>query len=192
MALFEKLKNNGTLSLKGQTGPTFENEGQRTSSNIQALTKNNVLIESQDLVSGRTYSNSSNRVKISPSSLDLNGTTPEQHTSTLGNSSKGTTFYSATGTGFTLDKRLPFSKLGLEGNPGPNFENEGQQAISDIHAKAKFNMLESSQDLINGRKYGTGRFTVFVPPSKLDISGNPFYTSVNGTYKSKGPKEGRY
>lgn len=192
MALFEKLRNNGTLSLQGQPGPNFENEGQRASSNIQALTKNNVLVDSQDLVSGRTYGNSSNRVKISPSTLDLNGTTPEQYTNTLGNSNKGATFYSSTGTGFTLDKRLPFSNLGLGGNPGPNFENEGQRTTSNIQAKTKANNLESSQDLINGRKYGTGRFTVFVPPSALDISGNPFYIAANSTYKTKGPREGRY
>ena len=76
MALFDKLKNSGTLSLKGNSGPAFENEGQRTSSNIQALASNNILIESQDLVSGRTYGNSPNRIKISPSELDLNGKTP--------------------------------------------------------------------------------------------------------------------
>jgi len=133
-----------------------------------------------------------NRVKIAPSTLDINGATPKQYVDALGNSNTGTTFYSATGTGFTLDKRLPFSNLGLGGNPGPNFENEGQRSTSDIQAKAISNKLDSSQDLINGRKYGTGRFTVFVPPSRLDISGNPFYITDNGTYRNKGPREGRY
>ena len=54
MALFDKLKNSGTLSLKGNSGPTFENEGQKSSYNIQALTDNNTLISSQDLQIGRT------------------------------------------------------------------------------------------------------------------------------------------
>ena len=83
MALFDKLKDSGTLSLRGQLGPTFENEGQRASSNIQALVSNNNLISSQDLKSGRTYGNSPNRVKVSPSILDLDGTTPKQYLNTF-------------------------------------------------------------------------------------------------------------
>ena len=53
---------------------------------------------------------------------------------------------------------------------------------------AKNNLLQSSQDLLTGRKYGKGRFTVFVPASTLDNNGIP----VKGIYKDKGPKEGRY
>jgi hypothetical protein len=75
MALFDKLRNSGTLSLRGNNGPTFENEGQRASSTIQALTNHNTLIESQDLRTGRTYGNSPNRIRVSPSKLNLNGTT---------------------------------------------------------------------------------------------------------------------
>jgi len=48
---------NGTtpqgLSLQGQPGPNFENEGQRTTSNIQALANSNALQASQDLLTGR-------------------------------------------------------------------------------------------------------------------------------------------
>jgi hypothetical protein len=192
MALFDKLRNSGTLSLKGNIGPTFENEGQRTSSNIQALTKNNILIESQDLVTGRTYGNSPNRIKVAPSDLDINGKTPQQYVNNLGTTNQGPTFFSSTGTGFTLDKRLPFSNLGLGGQPGPNFENEFQKTTSDIQARSKSNQLVESQDMLTGRRYGKGRFTVFVPSSRLDLSGNPFYQSPFGTYKSNGPREGRY
>lgn len=191
MALFDKLRNSGTLSLKGNNGPTFENEGQRTSSNIQALTKNNILISSQDLAEGRSYGQT-NPVRIVPSALDINGVTPQQYVNNLGTTNQGPTFYSSTGTGFTLDKRLPFSKLGLGGQPGPNFENEFQKTTSDIQAKSKSNQLVESQDMLTGRRYGKGRFTVFVPSSKLDLSGNPFYQSPFGTYKSNGPREGRY
>lgn len=41
------------LSLQGRQGPTFENEGQRTTSDIQALASNSNLTKSQDLLSGR-------------------------------------------------------------------------------------------------------------------------------------------
>jgi hypothetical protein len=182
MALFDKLKN-GLYGLKGQTGPIFENEGQRTSSNIQALSKNNVLISSQDLISGRA----TGTTKIKPSGLDLSGKTPEQYTQILGstNSSKSTF---TSNSGFTLDKRLPFSLLGLNGKPGATFENVSQQTTSDIQALAKNNQLQSSQDLLTGRKYGKGRFSVFVPASKLDNNGLP----VGNVYKDKGPKDGRY
>jgi hypothetical protein len=189
MALFDKLKDS-TISLKGQQGPNFENEGQRSSSNIQALAKNNTLISSQDLIDGRTYGQGSNRVKVVPSSLDIDGKTPLQYVNQLGSSNAGvpSQFSSTSGTGFTLDKKLPFSQLGLGGKQGPNFENEGQRATSDIQALAKNNQLTSSQDLLKGRFYGKGRFTTFVSPSKLDANGLP----VGEVYKNKGPQEGRY
>ena len=196
MALFDKLRNDGTLSLKGNPGPAFENEGQKTSSNIQALASNNILIESQDLTSGRTYGNNRDRVRIAPSELDLNGKTPQQYvnvTSGDGSAQQSSTFNSSTGTGFLLEKRLPFSRLGLQGLPGETFENESQRATSDIQALAKNNILHSSQDLSLGRRYGKGRFTVFIQPSNLDTGGNPFYPAINGgTYRDKGPREGIY
>jgi hypothetical protein len=182
MALFDKLKT-GLYSLKGQTGPAFENEGQRSSSNIQALSKNNVLISSQDLISGRTTGNT----KIAPSKLDLNGKTPVQYTQILGSTNSSKTTFSSN-SGFTLDKRLAFSSLGLNDNPGATFESVSQQSTSDIQALAKNNLLQKSQDLLTGRKYGKGRFTVFVPASTLDNNGMP----VGSIYKDKGPKEGRY
>lgn len=189
MALFDKLKDS-TISLKGQPGPAFENEGQRSSSNIQALAKNNILISSQDLTDGRIYGQTPNRVKVVPSSLDINGKTPLQYVNQLGSSNAGvaTEFNSTSGTGLTLDKRLPFSQLGLGGKSGPNFENVGQLTTSDIQALAKNNALQSSQDLITGRFYGKGRFTTFISPSILDNNGIP----VGKVYKDKGPKEGRY
>lgn len=174
MSLFDKLKNSN-YSLKGQQGPNFENEGQRSTSNIQALVSNNTLISSQDL---------------SKSNLDLNNKTPLKYVDNLGSSNDGnvSTFNSTTGTGLTLDKRLKFSQLGMGGQPGPNFENVSQKTISDIQALAKNNALISSQDLLTGRIYGKGRFTVFVPSSTLDNNGMP----VGNVYKNKGPKEGRY
>jgi hypothetical protein len=168
MALFDKLKT-GLFGLKGQQGPTFENEGQRNSSNIHALAKNNAIVSSQDLISGRT----TGVTKIKPSSLDLNGKTPESYTKKLTTTS-------------TTTKLV--SNLGLKGQTGPTFENESQMATSNIQALAKNNLLQGSQDLLTGRKYGKGRFSVFVPASTLDSNGIP----VNGTYKDKGPKEGKY
>jgi hypothetical protein len=187
MALFSKLKDSN-YSLKGQSGPNFENEGQRTSSNIQALTKNNTLISSQDLTLGRTYGQGGTTVKINPSKLDLNGTTPQQYVNTLGATNSSTNFNSSTGTGLTLEKRLAFSGLGNGGKPLSNFENISQMATSNIQALASNNILKSSQDLISGRKYGKGRFTVFVPASTLDANGLP----VGNEYIKAGPKEGRY
>ena len=188
MALFDKLKTSN-YSLKGQQGPSFENEGQKTSSNIQALAKNNIMISSQDLISGRTYGNGTDRVKIAPSTLDLNGKTPTTYTKALGSTNAGTTSqFSSNTSGFTLEKRLAFSPLGNQGKPLPNFENVGQLTTSDIQAKAKSNVLQSSQDLITGRFYGKGRFQVFVAPSRLDASGLP----IGNEYIKAGPKEGRY
>lgn len=187
MALFSKLADS-TLGLKGQPGPTFENEGQRTSSNIQALAKNNTLISSQDLSLGRTYGQAPNQVKVNPSSLDLNGVTPNQYVNLLGTTNPGPAFNSSTGTGFTLDKRLPFSGLGLQGKTQPSFESVSQMTTSDIQARAQNNALQASQDLLTGRRYGKGRFTVFVPASTLDGNGMP----IGDVYRDKGPKEGRY
>lgn len=187
MALFDKLKD-GLLGLKGQPGPNFENEGQRTSSNIQALSKNNKIVSSQDMVLGRTYGQAPNRTKVTPSSLDLGGITPKEYTRILGTSNPGPAFNSVTGTGFTLDKRLPFSGLGLQGKTQSSFESVEQMTTSDIQARAKNNALQASQDLLTGRKYGKGRFTVFVPASTLDGNGLP----IGDVYKNKGPKEGRY
>lgn len=189
MALFDKLKN-GLLGLKGQPGPNFENEGQRTSSNIQALAKNNIMVSSQDLISGRTYGTAPNQTKIAPSTLDLSGVTPQQYVNSLGSSNSGANsqFASSTSTGFTLEKRLPFSGLGLQGKTQPVFESVSQMTTSDIQAKAQNNILQSSQDLLTGRRYGKGRFTVFVPASTLDGNGMP----IGDVYRDKGPKEGRY
>lgn len=94
--------------------------------------------------------------------------------------------------------QLKGGTLSLRGQQGPNFENEGQRSTSPIQAQVDKNALKASQDLLTGRKYGTGRFTTFVPPSQPPVSvpdnfvGNPFYPSLGGVYKSKGPREGRY
>jgi hypothetical protein len=89
-------------------------------------------------------------------------------------------------------------KLSLEGNPGPTFETEGQRATSNIQGLSRNGVLQSSQGLIAGRRYGIGRFSVFVNPSEPPVSApdnfvaNPYYPSLGGTYKNKGPREGRY
>ncbi len=187
MALFDKLKT-GLYGLKGEKGPIFESESQRSTSNIQALTKGNNLISSQDLSSGRKYGQGNSQVKVSPSGLDINGSTPKGYINSLGTTNTGPAFNSSTGTGFTLDKRLPFSGLGLQGKTQPSFESVEQMTTSDIQARAQNNILKASQDLLTGRRYGKGRFTVFVPASKLDGNGLP----IGDVYKNKGPKEGRY
>lgn len=122
------------------------------------------------------------------SDLDINGKTPSEYTKILGSTNSSKAAFKAANTGFTLDKRLPFSNLGLQGKTQQSFESVNQQSTSNIQALAKNNQLQSSQDLITGRKYGKGRFTVFVPASTLDNNGIP----VGKIYKDKGPKEGRY
>jgi hypothetical protein len=84
--------------------------------------------------------------------------------------------------------QLKGGTLNLKGNQGPIFETEGQRTTSNIQALSQNNTLKSSQDLISGRRYGKGRFTVFVSPSSLDASGLP----VGPEYKNSGPREGRY
>lgn len=94
--------------------------------------------------------------------------------------------------------QLQGGTLSLKGNPGPNFENVGQKTTSNIQALASNNALKGSQDLLTGRKYGIGRFTMFIPPSQPPVSvpdqfaGQPFYPSLGGPYVNKGPHEGRY
>lgn len=94
--------------------------------------------------------------------------------------------------------QLQGGTLSLNGNKGPNFENVDQKTTSNIQALTKNNALVSSQDLISGRTTGTGRFTVFNPPSQPNVSvpdnfvASPFYPSLGGTYSNKGPREGRY
>jgi hypothetical protein len=187
MALFDKLKT-GLYGLKGEKGPIFESESQRSTSNIQALSKNNKIVSSQDMTLGRTYGQAPNRTKVSPSSLDLGGVTPKEYTRISGTTNSGPTFNSSTGTGFVLEKRLPLSGLGLQGKTQPSFESVSQMSTSDIQARAQNNKIISSQDLLTGIKYGKGRFTVFVPASQLDGNGLP----IGNVYKNKGPKEGRY
>lgn len=87
-----------------------------------------------------------------------------------------------------LFDKLKDSIFGLKGQPGPIFETEAQRSTSDIQALVNQNLLQSSQDLLTGRRYGKGRFTTFVSPSKLDNSGLP----VGPEYRKAGPKEGRY
>ena len=72
MPVIDQLKG-GNLSLKGNQGPIFEIEGQRTTSDIQALAQNNLLRSSQDLISGRRYGKGRFTTFVSPSSLDANG-----------------------------------------------------------------------------------------------------------------------
>ena len=72
MAIADQLKT-GNLSLRGQKGPNFENEGQRTTSDIQAKAKNNALSSSQDLITGRKYGRGRFTTFVPPSTLDVNG-----------------------------------------------------------------------------------------------------------------------
>jgi hypothetical protein len=184
MALFDKLRTDGTLSLRGLQGPQFENEGQRTTSDIQALVDQNSLIGSQDMVSGRSY----NRIRTEPSDLDMGGVTPDQYVNRVGLNPTSPTYVSTGMARSTLLGMLSLSRYGLGGLPGPTFENESQRTTSNIQALATNNSLISSQDMVNGRFYGTGRFTVYQSPSVLDMNG----TIIGGSYRDNGPRDGRY
>jgi hypothetical protein len=88
--------------------------------------------------------------------------------------------------------------LSLQGQPGPNFENEGQRTTSNIQALANSNALQASQDLLAGRRYGIAPNSTLVPPSQPPVSvpdtfaGRPYYPSLGGPYRDKGPRDGRY
>ena len=64
------------LGLQGKQGPIFDNS---TSSDIQALVRNQNLVSSQDMILGRFYGSDKWRTYTPPSQLDLNGTTPEKY-----------------------------------------------------------------------------------------------------------------
>ena len=98
--------------------------------------------------------------------------------------------------------------LSLRGQKGPEFESEGQSTTSDIQALVSNNALVTSgpnggsQDLIKGRTI-TRRGLVpggsfFAPPSNPPVSvpdanvGRPYYPSLGGPYRDKGPRDGRY
>jgi hypothetical protein len=84
--------------------------------------------------------------------------------------------------------------LSLQGQQGPNFENEGQRSTSDIQALAQNGALVKSQDLLTGRLVGS----FLTPPSNPPVSfpdafaGKSYYPSLGGPYKDKGPRDGRY
>jgi hypothetical protein len=96
------------------------------------------------------------------------------------------------------------SVFGLRGNPGPEFENEGQMFTSDIQAFTGLpptNALVRSQDLISGR---LSRQIPFYPyfkpasqppvsfPSGLEGRIAPWGPYSRNYAGGKGPIEGRY
>jgi len=85
--------------------------------------------------------------------------------------------------------------LSLQGQQGPNFENETQRTTSEIQALVNNGgTLQKSQDLLTGRTVGS----FFTPPSNPPVSfpdafvGVPYYPSLGGTYRNRGPQDGRY
>jgi hypothetical protein len=85
--------------------------------------------------------------------------------------------------------------LSLQGQQGPNFENETQRTTSEIQALVNNGgILQKSQDLLTGRTVGS----FFTPPSNPPVSfpdafvGVPYYPSLGGTYRNRGPQDGRY
>lgn len=96
------------------------------------------------------------------------------------------------------------SKLGLAGNKGPEFENEGQMMTSRIQAFVGVpptNTLLASQDLLTGRLSTQIPFyPYFKPASNPPVSFQPGYEgriAPWGPYSrnyagGKGPIEGRY
>lgn len=102
--------------------------------------------------------------------------------------------------------------LSLKGQQGPNFENEGQRTTSDIQALVSSgNALDTSgtnggsQDLIKGRGItrrglgvGGAAGSYLRPPSTPPVSfpdafvGRPYYPSLGGPYRDRGPADGRY
>ena len=84
--------------------------------------------------------------------------------------------------------------LSLQGQPGPNFENETQRTTSDIQALANSNILQASQDLLIGRRHTSFYARPSDPPVSFPDAfvGRPYYPALGGMYKDKGPKEGKY
>ena len=84
--------------------------------------------------------------------------------------------------------------LSLQGQQGPNFENEGQRTTSDIQALAQSGALVKSQDLLTGRLVNSFLTLPSNPPVSAPDAfvGRPYYPSLNGVYRDKGPRDGRY
>lgn len=84
--------------------------------------------------------------------------------------------------------------LSLQGQPGPNFENEGQRTTSNIQALVNSNALQASQDLLTGRAQGSFLTPQSNPPVSVpdSFAGRPYYPSLGGPYRDRGPRDGRY
>ena len=104
---------------------------------------------------------------------------------------------------FSLKDRLleplTTSQLGLQGQPGPEFENQGQMNTSTIQAFVGLpptQELKASQDLITGRlSRQIPLYPYYKPASNPPVSfpdGNVGKPAPWGPYKAKGPAEGRY
>ena len=84
--------------------------------------------------------------------------------------------------------------LSLEGQDGPYLEIDGD-VNSDLHAYTNGGNLISSRDLWTGSYY---RYNGFAkqsnPPYSFpnEFAGKPYYPSLGGAYKDKGPVKGRY
>ena len=85
------------------------------------------------------------------------------------------------------------SAFGLKGEKGPEFENEGQMFTSDIQARTSrptSRDLKASQDLLSGRSSNQiPLHPYYQSPTKFSHKGD---TPSWGTYRDKGPSEGRY
>jgi hypothetical protein len=91
------------------------------------------------------------------------------------------------------------SELGLSGNPGPEFENQGQMRTSTIQAftgDPQTGTLLASQDLISGRlSRQIPLYPYFQRASTIPVSFPSGYegrVAPWGPYKGKGPIDGRY
>lgn len=84
--------------------------------------------------------------------------------------------------------------LSLQGQQGPTFENEGQRTTSDIQGLAQNGALVKSQDLLTGRLVGSFLTPASNPPVSVPdaFAGRPYNPSLGGTYRDKGPRDGRY
>lgn len=83
------------------------------------------------------------------------------------------------------------SLYGLQGEKGPEFENEGQMFTSDIQARTTSpttRNLQDSQDMLSGRlSQQTPLNPYYASPSRLSNKGQ-----TPDQYKDNGPAEGRF
>ena len=191
------------LSLQGAPGPTFESNLDLYFSRIQALAPSGQLLDSEDLIKGRVLRiGRTGWYYVPPSDPPVsfpNTRIGRPYYPSLGGTNRYIDYNPIRNSNSPILTNQLFNgptpeDLSLEGDQGPALEVDGD-INSPLQAFVSNGILNDSKDLLVG---STLRYNFYQPPSNPLISfpdqyvGLPYYPSLGGTYKERGPANGRY